>query len=105
MKWIKIKDKLPNKEGVYHTKQSTGFTTYNGIDYFNGNAFVRSGDYEVIEWLDESEEEITDSMRLDWLENAVINSSNLSFRIGNKYGHLAESNTLREFIDKQLKQE
>lgn len=56
----------------------------------------------VLEWLDESEEEITDKQRLDWLQKNVVSHhyQNLILECDLKNYIL-----LREFIDNQIKQE
>lgn len=56
MKWMKVSDRLPDKDGSYFIKLKNG--KKDKFDLFLKTDSVRYWD-DVEEWLDESEEEIT----------------------------------------------
>ena len=93
MKWIKTSDRLPDKEGNYFCYQDNIHKVLCGFNFKDGF----TGSY-ITHWLDESEKEITDTQRLDWLAN----EDNILYLLDNHDRALTKED-LREFIDKQIK--
>ena len=103
MKWVKTSEKLPNKKDEYfiilfsHISQTK---TPKDVWEYAGEEDNKIWLNCVEEWLDESEE-LTDTDRLDQLET-ILEDSTTNFLYD--YRDNQFKFTLREFIDKQIKQ-
>ena len=96
MNWIKTSDKLPTIEQAYfvYLKQPN-YKEYRQLHYYyekDKDMFLRYVD----RWLDETEEEITDTKRLDWLSNVD------NFELTEDYWD-CNNIELREFINNCIK--
>ena len=115
MKRYKFKDKLPPLGedvfiyipfGISKTSGEVAYikeigTFYNDILDTSNNAYSLK-QAENFEWLDESEEEISDTQRLDWLE---ANATRIDYISDECDKTLIIEYNIREVIDKQIKEE
>jgi hypothetical protein len=135
MKSIKTSERLPNKNGEYWViikVNSSAITKDSYIFDINDNYIIQEWKDKVIEWLDEIEEEITDTQRFELYKKIFQNKSqklanyeerykkaeldtqrldwleeNADWDIIAKYYNWNDTGwkTLREFIDKQINNE
>ena len=115
MKRYKFKDKLPPDNIDIFCYIPIGIGKTNGevnyqkeIGYFYDNILDTTTyvytlkNAEDIEWLDESEEEITDTQRIEWLD---ANSTRIDYIADEQDKTLIIEYNIREVIDKQIKEE
>ena len=102
-KWIKCSDRLPLESSFVYARLKSD---YKFVGYYNryepNNEIMWSDSKDgsfidnVEEWLDETEEEITDEYRLNKLEIAISNNQHIGKSINQS------KLRLREYIDKHV---